>query len=260
MTDDRLRRALRDWHAAPSDSARLAHALAVHDQAGVDPPWELLAASPEWAKVVGFARKWLRRPLGPEDGCSVADLEEAEARIGLRLPRGVREFHLLAGRQPDLPWRRPRGQYQPGFSNLTPLELLEVEERGVWVGTAHQAGEWVVDSDGVVHYVRDLGGAVGTAAEFYLAFLFDEFGFGGPCGSPPHVRFTLFPFDVVSAVVGDHYAPIPLAPLFGRDGRPVLGDADTFVVLEGVEFGFTLTRTQVAWERARALFGPPIEM
>lgn len=54
-----------------------------------------------WALVEGFAAHWAR-PLGPGDGFTEAELDAAEARLGLRLPTALREAYRLFGRRADL--------------------------------------------------------------------------------------------------------------------------------------------------------------
>ncbi len=44
----------------------------------------------------------LYRPLAPGDGNDEAEIAAAETRLGLKLPRVLREFYLLAGRRDDI--------------------------------------------------------------------------------------------------------------------------------------------------------------
>lgn len=37
--------------------------------------------------------------LGRGDACSTTDIEEAERRLGVRLPESLKEFYLVAGRE-----------------------------------------------------------------------------------------------------------------------------------------------------------------
>jgi hypothetical protein len=54
-----------------------------------------------WDFIRGFAATW-RTPLAGGDGWADADLDAAEARLGLRLPAAFREAYQLFGRRTDL--------------------------------------------------------------------------------------------------------------------------------------------------------------
>jgi hypothetical protein len=54
-----------------------------------------------WQFIREFAASWLR-PLSPADGVSDADLDAAQARLGVRLPAAVREAYRMFGRRDDL--------------------------------------------------------------------------------------------------------------------------------------------------------------
>jgi len=58
-------------------------------------------------------------PLGPADGYGEPEVAAAETRLGLRLPRVLRELYLLAGRRNDI--HRPK-------NHLIPPEDLSVEQ------------------------------------------------------------------------------------------------------------------------------------
>src|SRR4051794_404513 len=58
-------------------------------------------------------------PLGPGDGYTEQEVAAAETRLGLRLPRVLREFYLRTGHRNDIP--RPK-------TPLTPPEDLSVEQ------------------------------------------------------------------------------------------------------------------------------------
>ncbi|MFJ5194680.1 SMI1/KNR4 family protein [Streptomyces sp. NPDC088394] len=55
-----------------------------------------------WRFVRTFARDWSRRPLTEADGYAPADLDAAQARLGLPLPAALRDAYQLLGRRPDL--------------------------------------------------------------------------------------------------------------------------------------------------------------
>ncbi len=71
----------------PDLAARLAQAL--HDREAA------------WTFVREFAEAW-SAPLTDTDGTGNDELDAAEARLGVKLPRAVREAYLLFGRRPDL--------------------------------------------------------------------------------------------------------------------------------------------------------------
>ncbi|GAA3506882.1 hypothetical protein [Streptomyces showdoensis] len=55
-----------------------------------------------WAFIQGFAAHWAGAALKGGDGWAEAELDAAEARLGLHLPTGLREAYALFGRRPDL--------------------------------------------------------------------------------------------------------------------------------------------------------------
>jgi hypothetical protein len=50
-----------------------------------------------WQKVKTFISEWFE-PLGESDGYSEAEIAEAEARLGIRLPEALREWYGFAGK------------------------------------------------------------------------------------------------------------------------------------------------------------------
>jgi hypothetical protein len=54
-----------------------------------------------WQFIRGFAARW-QSPLADSDGWAEADLVDAEARLGFRLPAALREAYQLFGRRDDL--------------------------------------------------------------------------------------------------------------------------------------------------------------
>ncbi|MFF5536006.1 SMI1/KNR4 family protein [Streptomyces cinerochromogenes] len=55
-----------------------------------------------WTFIQDFAAHWVGAALSSDDGWTEADLDAAEARLGLRLPTALREAYLLFGRRQDL--------------------------------------------------------------------------------------------------------------------------------------------------------------
>ncbi|MFG2215586.1 SMI1/KNR4 family protein [Streptomyces sp. NPDC048685] len=78
-----------------------------------------------WRFVRAFARDWSRRPLTEADGYALADLDAAQARLGLPLPAALRDAYQLLGRRPDLTDNQD--------SLLAPKDLYLDADRGVLV-------------------------------------------------------------------------------------------------------------------------------
>ncbi|MER5371038.1 SMI1/KNR4 family protein [Streptomyces sp. NPDC002722] len=78
-----------------------------------------------WRFVRAFARDWSRRPLTEADGYTPADLDAAQARLGLPLPAALRDAYQLLGRRSDLTDNQD--------SLLAPKDLYLDAERGVLV-------------------------------------------------------------------------------------------------------------------------------
>ncbi|MFD7732701.1 SMI1/KNR4 family protein [Kitasatospora phosalacinea] len=66
-----------------------------------DLPAALTDRTAAWRLIADLAAFW-NAPLRPGDGRTDAELDAAEARLGLRLPAALREAHLLLGNRPDL--------------------------------------------------------------------------------------------------------------------------------------------------------------
>ncbi|MEL5960888.1 SMI1/KNR4 family protein [Streptomyces sp. CLV115] len=78
-----------------------------------------------WHFIRAFARDWSRSPLTESDGCTPAELDAAQARLGLPLPAALREAHQLLGRRPDLTDNQD--------SLLAPQDIYLDADRGVLV-------------------------------------------------------------------------------------------------------------------------------
>ncbi|MEU9623135.1 SMI1/KNR4 family protein [Streptomyces sp. NPDC048155] len=78
-----------------------------------------------WRFIRAFARDWSQRPLTETDGCTPAELDATQARLGLPLPAALREAYQLLGRRPDLT------DHQDAL--LAPQDLYLDEDRGVLV-------------------------------------------------------------------------------------------------------------------------------
>jgi hypothetical protein len=62
---------------------------------------DLSSRADAWQFIRDFAAEWAT-PVTDEDGSTQAELDDAEARMGVRLPAAVREAYLLLGRRKDL--------------------------------------------------------------------------------------------------------------------------------------------------------------
>lgn len=268
MTDAQLRLAERAWRAAPESETAVSDALLAFDRAGEDPPWELLSRSPRWQEIVTFLRRWFAKPPGPEDGCTVEELTAAEDELGTPLPRPLREWFLLLGQHPDLPYR---GRSRT-FGDLLPLNQLKADAQG-WVDLAygHQGnGTWglrLADPAGQVHAYHGFWQAegaldlVGNLERFLLSWLVDEFTWNGARGAAPGVHHAVYwDLEACLAAARSNYTRRPMASLYacGDEDTPrplVYQDEETLINLNDPEPVYVLARTEAAWERALASFG-----
>ena len=273
--DRDLAQAEQAWRATPGDPEALAYALAQFARAGAPAPWELIAADPYWARIVGFARDWFERPLDPSDGCQLEEIEAVEGQLGFRLPPRLRQWYRLMGRHPALPGLRgPSGW---GFSDFQPLESLAALDEG-WLCllVGHQGnGRWglPVRRQGAIEdvvYADDLGfgwldepAPIGSLSGFYLASLADEFAQGGARGRGLTVRQAVYwPQDgELHDCLRRHFAPLDVPSLFAASAElepELLGDSETLVVCPE-EPVFVHTRTEAAWRRVVELIGEPTD-
>ncbi|WP_404868627.1 SMI1/KNR4 family protein [Kitasatospora griseola] len=66
-----------------------------------DLPAALADRAAAWRLIADIAAFW-GTPLLPDGGCTDAELDAAEARLGLELPAALREAYRLIGNRPDL--------------------------------------------------------------------------------------------------------------------------------------------------------------
>ncbi|MEU0628159.1 SMI1/KNR4 family protein [Streptomyces sp. NPDC005989] len=78
-----------------------------------------------WRFIRAFARDWSMSPLAGTDGHAPADLDAAQARLGLPLPAALREAYQLLGLRSDLTDNQD--------SLLAPEDLYLDADRGVLV-------------------------------------------------------------------------------------------------------------------------------
>lgn len=86
-----------------------------------------------WRFIASFAADW-RSPLEPGDGHDTAELDAAEARLGVKLPAALREAYALFGRRDDL----TRNQDEL----LTPSELNIYQGALVYQAENQGAAHW----------------------------------------------------------------------------------------------------------------------
>lgn len=96
---------------APAEPGALLELERVCERVGRDLPLSVVRKHPRWRTVVWFVDGWFRRALDETSGLTSEELDAAQARFGLRVPRALREAYLLLGRRPDVrlrlksPWR-----------------------------------------------------------------------------------------------------------------------------------------------------------
>lgn len=118
MADAQLRELLRRFEASPEDPEAFARLDEALGRARRDLPWPILVRSPRWRGFIDFAARFVE-PLGPDDGLTSGELDRTEERLGLRLPRALREWYRLAGRREDVLGRR---------DHPVPAHELEVQD------------------------------------------------------------------------------------------------------------------------------------
>lgn len=106
-----------------------------------------LLDSARWRALEVFAARWYARPLSDEDGHTPLEIEEAERRLGTRLPAALAEWFELVGRRLRLVQDHP-----------VPLGALEVENDAVRIWSENQ-GVWSVhvplDGDDPITFATD---------------------------------------------------------------------------------------------------------
>lgn len=85
-----------------------------------------------WRFIVRFAAA-CGRPVAPGDGCDDAELREAEQRLGLTLPRALRQLYGLIGRRDDLTSAQDRllRPEQLRLDEMGRVLVFRVENQGV---------------------------------------------------------------------------------------------------------------------------------
>ena len=86
-----------------------------------------------WSLLTDFVAEW-HTPLREGDGYSVAELEAAEQRLGLKLPLALREWYQLAGKRTDLFAVDPYA-----FTDPHELSIEEDDHHILWLFSETQA-------------------------------------------------------------------------------------------------------------------------
>ena len=131
--------------------------------------------------------------LGTEDACPPADVEDAERRLGVRVPRCLKEYYLLCGREKRLNQFHNR-LLPPGkwFTDSGHVVFMEENQRVVYWGVAadreakadarvfqgvnrREGIEWHPEHDSCFTFLKvmalwhaSFGGAVGNRAVGYV--------------------------------------------------------------------------------------------
>jgi uncharacterized protein (TIGR02996 family) len=102
---DRLRRvATDDWLAL------MGYQRAYRPMISALPP----TTAERWRLAAEFIDQWHGQPIQPGDGFTDEELDAAEARLGQRLPRALREWYAFAGRRRDV-WSRQDRVWEPEY-------------------------------------------------------------------------------------------------------------------------------------------------
>jgi hypothetical protein len=83
-----------------------------------------------WTFILDFAATWVT-PLTAADGFDAAELDAAEARLGVRLPAALREAYRLFGRREDLTCNQDR--LLPPDELVVDHGMLVFREENQWV-------------------------------------------------------------------------------------------------------------------------------
>jgi hypothetical protein len=128
--------------------------------------------SQRWALLREVIAQW-HAPPQAQDGIAVDQWEEAESRLGIVLPAGLREWYALAGGRRDI-WSRqdhflhPRDFRQNGDFLVFIVENQNVVEWGIrsedlseedppiYVSSADDPGEWLKESETVSDFALQM--------------------------------------------------------------------------------------------------------
>lgn len=251
MSDTEARAALREWE---SGEGSVTGAVLAYRHAGLDLPWNLLAATPQWSRVVSFVSKWFDRGLEPADGLPWDRIAEAEASAGIGLPLALREWFALLGGRPGL---------LMGMAEPVSLSRLRIHDGQLTFCRGHQGiGEWLIRAedlhldDPVVYLDLDIGNLKqeGQLTDYLLSLLLYQVGF---VYTPPEGLGTFVQRRIrwdqaaCMAIVRAHYARVPLPSLH----QGTYGDGDTIIHDDGFELVSFAGRSDEAWAKLERLLG-----
>ena len=93
-----------------------------------------------WAEVKRFIAEW-HRPLEAGDGYTEVQIQEAEARLGMRLPEALRELYLLLGKRDDI---------VRIYNRLLNLEKLKIVQGHLVFWTENQGvSDWCIKLENI---------------------------------------------------------------------------------------------------------------
>lgn len=254
MADALLRDLERRFEANPEDPEVFGRLDEEYGRARRDLPWPILIRCPRWRSFIDFAARFVE-PLGPDDGLTSAELDRAERRLGLRLPRALREWYRLAGRRDDVLGRRdhPVPARELGVQDGVLFIYEEDEELFRWGVLVDELGH---DDPRIV--TREDAGDAPTVwnerlSEFCWQMAIHQLLVSGKGRS---TQAVISPFDS-RAKVGALYPRLPLPGWSFRSAEPEavvhFGDPETLLELDidGPTVS-VVAATDAALARARA--------
>src|SRR5579872_2635563 len=90
------------WRSVPGDEGAFERAVQLRERAGLELPFDMLVRVARWRRLASFVAEWHDRPLTERDGCSPGEIDASEKRVGVALPRCLREWYRLVGRRGDV--------------------------------------------------------------------------------------------------------------------------------------------------------------
>lgn len=250
--DAALRLLERRWRTAPLEPERSEALIQALTRAGRPTSSTLLACHPRWSRLASFVGRWCRRPVRDGDGVAPGRIAAAERRLGVRLPRALRELYLLLGRRRDA---LPRTFLVPaapeGLRVRDGLLVLAEEVAGVYA-LGLRVEDLGVDDPPVVRW-DDAGLPLRRVSDELSTFWLQLCLF---------LRTTALdaPADPAGTrtAVERSYTPLPLAPwpsdLTGQ--LRFFGNAETVLWLESQGWVGLAVRSTGALARARQALGP----
>jgi hypothetical protein len=172
-------------------------------------------------------------PLSPADGFSDDEVGRAERRLGIRLPRLLREFYLLAGRRADLNQAHDELVHPDDLQIEDETLVFYVENQAVsiWGVQAQALGADdppVVRGDSVEGFERRVWG---QDFERLSAFLLAMLCWQGVMGGMAYGAVAVGIDARVEEAVGAHWQPLDLG-VNGSGIRPHVGEGQLLCLAE----------------------------